>query len=191
MEKDSKNSLYPQDFLIKYLVLPFIPQAVKPNHLTILRFILSPIVIWLMLEEKYLTGMIVFLIAAFTDALDGSLARLRNQITKWGGTYDPLADKILIGSVFLIVGFKYFFYTTITIILIELSFIIGGWWYRLKNIELKVNLWGKIKMNLQVLSLIILLTAAIFNIGGLFYISLILMDLAIIFGLISLFNKGV
>ena len=65
-----------------------------PNYLTIIRLILVPIIFLLILTENYLIAFVFFLIANFTDILDGSIARKYNLITDWGKLMDPLADKI-------------------------------------------------------------------------------------------------
>lgn len=181
----------PQDFILKYTILPLLPQWVKPNHLTILRFATTPIVLALLLLENYSWGLPLLILAAFTDALDGSLARTRNQISHWGKVYDPLADKLLLNSALIITGLKYFFYTTLVIILIDLSFIAAGWRWERKGIDIKANFWGKTKMNLQVIGLVILLLAITLKMISLFYASLIILYLAVIFATISLFTYGI
>ena len=65
-----------------------------PNYLTILRFILVPIIFLYIIFEHYLSAFIVFVIANLTDILDGRIARKYNIITDWGKLMDPLADKI-------------------------------------------------------------------------------------------------
>ncbi|MBN1300205.1 MAG: CDP-diacylglycerol--glycerol-3-phosphate 3-phosphatidyltransferase [Melioribacteraceae bacterium] len=77
---------------------------VLPNQLTILRIILTPVFLWLFLQEDPLMkqiSLLVFVIAAITDWYDGWLARKFNYITTWGKFLDPLADKILTSSAFL------------------------------------------------------------------------------------------
>lgn len=70
-----------------------------PNSLTLLRIILIPIfVVVLVLRIPYgdLLAAAIFIIAAFTDSLDGYLARKYKQVTKLGIILDPIADKLLI-----------------------------------------------------------------------------------------------
>lgn len=150
-------TLQPQDYLLRATVLPLVPAFVRPNHVTVVRFALTPAVILLMLAEQYRWGMALFVGAAFTDALDGSLARVRNQITRWGQTYDPLADKLLTGSMFVLLGLRQFFTTTLLVVLIDLSFIVAGWHWKRQGYAIKANFWGKLKMNCQVLAVLLLL----------------------------------
>jgi len=180
----------PQDFLLQYTILPLIPNFVKPNHITILRFLLTPVVIFLLWVENYSWGVPFLIGVAFTDAIDGSLARTRNQITEWGKTFDPLADKLLIGSALIMVAIKYFFWTTLTIILFELAFIFSSWNWKNKGIDISANIWGKAKMNFQVIGLVLILIAIYSNALSLFYAALITLILAVIFAIASFFTFG-
>ena len=77
-----------------------------PNRLTCLRIILVPFFIFFMaLPEsmnwtKYV-ALIIYILASITDALDGHIARSRNMITNFGKIMDPLADKLLVSSGFV------------------------------------------------------------------------------------------
>lgn len=75
-----------------------------PNVLTVTRIFLVPVLIVVLLTkfpEKELIGLGIFLAAAVTDALDGYLARKRNQMTNLGALLDPLADKLLTVGAFI------------------------------------------------------------------------------------------
>lgn len=65
-----------------------------PNYLTILRFILVPIIFTLIICENYFVAFAFFVSANITDVLDGAIARKYNLITDFGKLMDPLADKI-------------------------------------------------------------------------------------------------
>ena len=80
-------------------ILPLIPRFMSPNRITIFRFASIPVIIFLLLADYYLAGTILFFFSALSDALDGALARTKHRITKWGIVADPIADKLLIGSV--------------------------------------------------------------------------------------------
>ncbi|MBC2576739.1 CDP-diacylglycerol--glycerol-3-phosphate 3-phosphatidyltransferase [Peptostreptococcus canis] len=70
-----------------------------PNKLTLFRIILIPVLVifmYLPISSKYLISLIIFIIAAITDALDGNIARKYNLITDFGKFMDPLADKLLV-----------------------------------------------------------------------------------------------
>ena len=72
-----------------------------PNQLTAARLILSIGVFVLIPLELYLAAMIVFIVAAGTDWIDGYWARKYNQITKLGRVFDPFVDKVLICGTFI------------------------------------------------------------------------------------------
>ena len=70
-----------------------------PNTLTVLRILPVPVVVVALLDETPNGDAIaagVFALAAFTDGLDGYIARRREQITTFGKLMDPLADKLLV-----------------------------------------------------------------------------------------------
>jgi len=72
-----------------------------PNALTTARFVLSIVVFVLIPLQQYLAAMIVFVIAASTDWIDGWWARKYNQVTKLGRIFDPFVDKIIICGTFI------------------------------------------------------------------------------------------
>ena len=70
-----------------------------PNFLTVLRILLVPVIVVALLDETPngdAFAAVVFAVAAFTDGLDGYLARHRGSVTTFGKLMDPLADKLLI-----------------------------------------------------------------------------------------------
>lgn len=72
-----------------------------PNQLTAARFVLSLVVFVLIPLEAYIAAMIVFIIAAATDWVDGYWARRYGQVTKLGRVFDPFVDKIIICGAFI------------------------------------------------------------------------------------------
>lgn len=72
------------------------------NKITLLRIVLVPVYVVLMLLDKPIAALIVFILAGLSDSLDGYIARHYNQITDFGKFADPLADKILILSALLL-----------------------------------------------------------------------------------------
>ncbi|MFM7096701.1 MAG: CDP-alcohol phosphatidyltransferase family protein, partial [Gemmataceae bacterium] len=72
-----------------------------PNQLTGLRFLLSFVLFYLISQELWLASLVVFVVAAFTDWLDGYLARTQNMQSSLGRNLDPLVDKVLICGAFI------------------------------------------------------------------------------------------
>jgi cardiolipin synthase len=76
------------------------------NILTLLRLILAPVVVFLFFSEKYGAAFVLFCIAGATDLIDGTVARLLKQSSESGALLDPIADKVLLQSVFWSLWFK-------------------------------------------------------------------------------------
>lgn len=72
------------------------------NQLTLLRIILIPAFVLLVIYGKLGAALVVFVIAGVTDALDGLIARLAGQGTSIGAWLDPMADKLLLVSTFVV-----------------------------------------------------------------------------------------
>ena len=78
------------------------PLRTAPNLLTLLRICLVPFLAVAVLERRFLLAFVLFLIAACTDAMDGLVARWLRQRTMLGQYLDPVADKLLLSSLFLV-----------------------------------------------------------------------------------------
>ena len=75
-----------------------------PNQLTLLRMVFVPFVVIHLVEGKYLWALVVFVIAGFSDGLDGLLARTLHQQTLLGQYLDHIADKLLLSTMFLVLS---------------------------------------------------------------------------------------
>ena len=78
------------------------PLRTAPNLLTMLRICLAPFLVISVMERRFGLAFGLFLIAACTDAMDGLLARWLRQRTMLGQYLDPVADKLLLSSLFLV-----------------------------------------------------------------------------------------
>ena len=78
-----------------------------PNQLTFLRFVFLPFFVICIWYNRYDWGLGVLIAAAVTDLLDGVLARRLNQKTELGAYLDPIADKLLLSSSFLLLALKH------------------------------------------------------------------------------------
>lgn len=139
-----------------------------PNKLTIFRIILVPIMViipffnisgtFLNIPITYWIINAIFIIASYTDHLDGKLARKNNQITTFGKFADPLADKILVLAAMLMLVELGKLPAWIPIIVLTREFIVSG--YRLIAVEkggkvIAANIWGKIKTTTQMIAIIL------------------------------------
>jgi CDP-diacylglycerol--glycerol-3-phosphate 3-phosphatidyltransferase len=190
--QESKE-VHPHDHLIAWMFLRWMPTWLTPNRLTLFRIAMTPVVFLVILSEHYLLGIILFLCTAFTDALDGSMARTQNKITEFGILFDPLADKLLIGSVILLIVFdNYPIWVGSLVLLLEILFIISATVakVRFKTVRM-ANIWGKIKMWLQVFAVFATLAGLLLAVPQYFTIGFWLFGLAIGFAVVSLFQHGI
>lgn len=163
-----------------------------PNTLTIIRIVIIPVFITMIIYNRYNYALSLFVIAALTDAFDGLFARLTNQKTRLGTFLDPLADKFLLVTSFILFAVYGWIpkWLAITVISRDLIVVIG--WFLLylitHNSIIEPVLLGKTAIALQVITLayvlininlssprpipdiLLFLTAAITAISGLQYI---------------------
>jgi CDP-diacylglycerol--glycerol-3-phosphate 3-phosphatidyltransferase len=174
------------------------PHSVRPNHLTVVRFILTPVVLVLLYFHLRGWAFAVFVIAVCTDFIDGAMARTRDQITKVGIVIDPVADKLLVGAVLAWIGvdnqWRFVSITALNaavpiilvFIALELVFLaIGVGTGPRGNRVRPANVFGKIKMVAQSVALILFLIAGMFDLSKLLVVSLYLLWLAIVLALLS------
>jgi cardiolipin synthase len=72
-----------------------------PNILTLSRIIITPVIVYAILIDEAMMALILMIIAGITDMLDGAIARYFNQRTTVGAYLDPLADKLMLISMFV------------------------------------------------------------------------------------------
>jgi cardiolipin synthase len=75
-----------------------------PNFLTLIRIVLIPFFLVLLASQLYFDALLVFILGGVTDAFDGFIARRMNQKTSLGAILDPVADKLLLMSSFIMLG---------------------------------------------------------------------------------------
>ncbi len=70
------------------------------------RIFCVPLIVWLILSDQMLGAFVVFVLGGVSDALDGLIAKQFNSITRLGKYLDPVADKILLVSIYITLGMK-------------------------------------------------------------------------------------
>jgi cardiolipin synthase (CMP-forming) len=75
-----------------------------PNQLTLMRMMFLPFIVIKLVEGHYKSALILFVLAGLSDGLDGLLARVLKQQTVLGQYLDPIADKALLSTVFLVLS---------------------------------------------------------------------------------------
>lgn len=163
-----------------------------PNTLTVARILIIPVFITSIIYKRYNYSLYLFIIAALTDLFDGLFARLTNQKTVLGTFLDPIADKFLLVTSFVIFTVYGWVPKWLTIIIISRDIIIITGWLILyftsgitkidPSIIGKATIWVQslliayilidinIPMGKELLTLFFILTAAITIISGLHYI---------------------
>lgn len=137
-----------------------------PNKLTMARIIAVPIFIIFYMVEWFVPALIVFILASITDMLDGKIARKYNLITNFGKIMDPLADKILVYSAFILFVADHTMPAWMMVVILAREFMVSG--IRTvaasQGIVIAAAMSGKIKTVLQMFTVILfLLFYAIFS----------------------------
>lgn len=137
-----------------------------PNLITISRLLLTPYIVWLLLIESYFLGFIFFLISGISDALDGFIAKRFNQKTLLGSYLDPIADKFLIVSAIVLLGYNGYVPIWLIIIIVSRDIAIFGAviisWMLSTNLRIEPLIISKINTFLQ-LFYIVMTFAVILN----------------------------
>lgn len=145
-----------------------------PNKLTLLRIILVPVVvlIYLCMSEKLvvldaksgfalrdLLALIIFAVASITDMLDGQIARRYKLITSFGKFADPIADKLLVNTLMILMVYTHQAYVVCVLLMIARDLIVDG--LRMTAAQhgkvVSAGMPGKVKTVLQMFALIFLL----------------------------------
>jgi cardiolipin synthase len=95
-----------------------------PNQITLLRLGFLPFFLILILYEHYRWALLVLVVAGVSDFADGLLARKLNQRSSLGAYLDPIADKLLLSSSFIILAFKHQMTWWLTIIVLSRDILI-------------------------------------------------------------------
>jgi cardiolipin synthase len=125
-----------------------------PNIITISRLFLVPVIIWLIVADKPFTAFVVFLVAGLTDALDGFLARRFAWQTELGAYLDAIADKALLMSVYVALGFYGHLPAWLVILVVSRDLLIIGavmlGWLLDRAMALQPHLLSKVNTALQI-----------------------------------------
>src|SRR5215471_7857623 len=95
-----------------------------PNLLTLLRLIFIPLAVIAVLENHYIWALVIFLVAGISDGLDGLLARLLEQKTVLGQYLDPIADKLLLSTMFFVLATAHKIPWSVTVLVFSRDIII-------------------------------------------------------------------
>jgi CDP-diacylglycerol--glycerol-3-phosphate 3-phosphatidyltransferase len=165
-----------------------VPQWNIANILTVVRLLLVPVFLALLLHaggrETWwrLGAAVVFMIASYTDRLDGQLARERHLITDFGKIADPIADKALMGAALIALSAqdRLWWWVTIVIMVRELGITLLRFWV-IKYGVISASRGGKLKTLLQGLAIWIsvLPLGAVPGLGWLSWVGTVIMAAAL------------
>lgn len=157
------------------------------NKISIIRIILVPLFIAFIVYSKFTFALIVFIICMASDALDGIVARMNHQETNLGRLLDPMADKLLLVTGFILLSvasnipahLRFPPYVALIIVSRDVLMILGCLViYLLKGkVDIKPTVVGKITTFFQMLSIVSILTR--------FPYSMILWNVAVILTVVS------
>jgi CDP-diacylglycerol---glycerol-3-phosphate 3-phosphatidyltransferase len=133
-----------------------------PNLLTVFRILLVPVLVAALLsgvESGDLLAAIIFVIASFTDALDGYIARRNKDVTTFGKLMDPLADKLLVTSALVSLVALDRVQAWVAMVIIAREFAVTG----LRQLAMEhgevipASQWGKLKTVAQIAMVLVLI----------------------------------
>ena len=131
-----------------------------PNIISVLRIILIVPIISSIWAGNYTLSLILIFIAGVSDGVDGFLARYFNWQSKLGAMLDPLADKILLISLFVVFAFKDLlpFWLMYLVVLRDLIILCGAIAYQVvtKQLEMKPIFISKINTALQIILVLVI-----------------------------------
>lgn len=157
-----------------------------PNKLTMLRMLLVVVFVVFMclpIELKWAryVALGVFVAASITDFLDGYISRKNNLVTKFGKIMDPLADKMLVASGFILIATSGIIPAWMAVVIVLRDFFVTG----LRNFgadkskDLAASLSGKVKTVFQLLAVILALVGT-YNFGDFITQSLVMTPLELL-----------
>lgn len=168
-----------------------------PNIITFIRIILIPIILYLLFSENpniVLLAGVLFIISSISDYFDGYLARVLNQSSKLGTLLDPIADKLLIASVIVVlvdtnVISNLHVIPAIIILLREIAISGLREFLAKMNTDMPVSRLAKYKTTFQMVSLSILIISLGFQLNDfLWNLGLVTLWIAAIITLLSGYN---
>jgi CDP-diacylglycerol--glycerol-3-phosphate 3-phosphatidyltransferase len=189
-QEEDKEQPALQQSMDRFVGLAFMwafPQWIRPNQVTVARLVLIPVILALLYEDLRWWALGTYVVATSTDFIDGAMARLRDQITLVGTYLDPAADKLLVAAVLAWVGHDYLVVQIIlAFIVLELILSAIGANILLRTGEARSsNVFGKLKMTVQSLALLMFLVSGILDLNRWITASLYLLWLALALAVLS------
>ncbi len=137
-----------------------------PNQLTLLRLFFIPFINICIVERRYHAALILLVIAGLSDGLDGLAARLLHQQTKLGEYLDPIADKLLLSSLFLVMSSRHLIPWRYTVMVFSRDLgilIISALLYTVGLRDFRPGIFGKINTACQIAAVFFVLLAKMYQ----------------------------
>jgi len=135
-----------------------------PNLISFARILLTLPIVWLLYEREFSYALILFAVAGFSDGLDGFLAKHFHWQSHLGGLLDPLADKALLMSSFLVLGGLGLIpiWLVILVVFRDLTIMGGALYYHfsVEEVDARPMLISKLNTLLQILLVLLMVTDA-------------------------------
>jgi cardiolipin synthase len=145
----------------------FNPLHAAPNLLTLMRICLAPFLVSAILENRFRLSFGLFVAAGLTDALDGTLARWLKQRTVLGQYLDPVADKLLLSTLFLVLTHKKLIGVSVTALVfgrdVGILLVAAILYAAIGRREFKPSLFGKLNTVAQVTAVAAVLLHQIYD----------------------------
>lgn len=170
-----------------------------PNIMTLFRILCVPFIMWCTIDpdtyidvgqyEFPIIGLIILVVAAASDLVDGYIARHFNQGSQLGEMIDPLADKIMHCATILslvIIGYVHWAFIVI-LLLKEATMVVGGVFMAGDSKNIKANYWGKVA-SATISGAIIMSFFHAFWAEKVFYLDWIVMGIGLVLTYVAFFN---
>ena len=171
-----------------------------PNTLTIIRFLLIPLIVLYIFTGNYILAFVFFTISGITDIADAFIARKFNLISNFGKLMDPLADKLTQISTLASLVFTHIIpiWILLIVLLKEFIMIVGASFLYGKDVVVYSKWYGKLATVLFYIAIVVSLLLKQFEITGiwehldlvLYYFALIATIFSLIMYIKDLYNKG-
>jgi cardiolipin synthase len=160
-----------------------------PNLLTLTRICLAPILVAAILDEHFALSFGLFIAAGLTDALDGSLARWLNQRSMFGQYLDPVADKLLLSALFLVLLHKGLMPVTVTVLVfgrdVGILLVSALLYAAAGRREFHPSIWGKASTLAQIVAVTAVLLAQLTQAYWVAVVRTVALDATMTFTVIS------
>jgi cardiolipin synthase len=137
-----------------------------PNQLTMLRLIFVPFIVNAVIDDNYRTALILFVLAGISDGLDGLLARALKQRTRLGEYLDPIADKLLLSSLFFVLSIMHKIPWRITVLVFSRDIgilVVAAVLYATTSLrDFRPSIFGKANTVTQIATLALVLLAEVY-----------------------------